>query len=246
MYPAAVLKKLEILDKASDYPSDREAAKHIGVDRTTIIKYRSRLRLTSRTDLITSLQGKRGRKPRRSVGRNPHVLARWIQGENPDWGAKKISSSMRKLGHRVTEEEVEDYCKCEPNLSPGKNALLEDLDQATELMALNGFTQHPVRSLANLNNLCVRQAHTILQRIDLLEALGWEDGIDVQLLKTQARTDLAFAKKIRSLIGSIQGKGIRLTEDELDDSFLEAIRTFRWQLPQSVTGIDLSQTRSDV
>jgi hypothetical protein len=240
MYPPEVEAKLKILDSALDFPSDREAARHLGVHRTTILKYRRRLRLTSRVELIASLEGRRGPKPRARVGKNPHVMARWINSENPTWGAGKIAGAMREMGHRVTPQGVEGYLKTEPNLDTGRNVLLDNLDQATEVMFLYSFLQHPVRILAILNEWRVSQSHTIVRIVNLIkkrEDLEEEPMLD-QILAT-ARADIEESRKTRKLIQEVQGRGIRLNEECLKEDFLEALRNYPWQLPKSVTGIDL-------
>lgn len=233
MYPPEVQRKLEILDRAYDFPSDREAAKHLKIDRTTIIKYRRNLRLASQEELIAGLQGRRGRRPRRRIGRDPHALCRWIKSENVNWNADDVQRSMRGLGHRVSSAEVERFL-AEPALSrKAKNVLLKDLDAGAEQLLLNTFRYRPIRTLAILNDFQIRMCNNLAAYRELIANFcGMENVVNVAEIERFEKECRASTKAIRDLISSLQGQGLSLSRECLAEDFVAALKGFPW--PEAV------------
>lgn len=232
MYPPEVQRKLEILDRAYDFPSDREAAKHLHLNRTTILKYRRNLRLASEEELIAGLLGKRGRKPRRRVGRDPHGLCRWIKSENPTWNPYDIRRSMRGLGHKLSIADVENFLINPTRPRKAKNVLLTDPDAGMDQLMLNVFLYHPIRALAILNDYQIRMCNILAFYRELVTNVsGIEEVVNLAEVARFEKECRASTKEIRTLISTLQGQGLSLSKECLGEDLAAVLKSFSWPQP---------------
>jgi transposase len=222
MLSPAAGRRAEILTAALDYISDAEAAKALGVHRTTIAKYRRQQNFSSQKAYEKSLDGKPGRKPKTMSTRDVIALIRCFAENYPKWTAKRIASAMREAGHKdMTSAFVEGIISSKHSrrrLDPSEK--MPPVPDFLDDILVDFVLDHPIRSLAMLSDIWLAEGRAGLELVKAAKSAGFAEFRCVRVGRLAALQMIRNARQAKETLKKFQGQGLTLRNirpDEIPD-----------------------------